>query len=49
MNEETKRHWISIGTMALLFFIVAYLAFYMTLKSHLKRFNNPFYQTQKME
>lgn len=49
MNEESKQHWIRIGVVALTTFLVAYLAFYIALKHHLKRAYDPFYQAQKME
>lgn len=48
MNEETKQNWMRIGLVALITFIVAYLAFYASLKHHLKNINNPFYQAEKM-
>ena len=49
MNEETKQHWIHIGVITLITFLVSYLAFYMTLKHHLKNLNSPFYQAKQME
>ena len=49
MNEETKQHWIRTGSIALITFLVAYLAFYLALKHHLKRVENPFYQAERME
>ena len=49
MNEESKQHWIRIGVIALIMFLVSYLAFFITLKHHLKNLNNPFYQAERME
>ena len=49
MNEESKQHWIHIGVIALIMFLVSYLAFFITLKHHLKNLNNPFYQAERME
>ena len=49
MNEEKKRSWIQAGIIALITFLVAYLAFYIVLKCHFKNLNNPFYQAEKME
>ena len=49
MNEETKQHWIRLTIIALVLFLVSYLAFYLSLKNHLKNLNNPFYQAQRME
>ena len=49
MNEETKQHWIRMGIIALITFLVSYLAFFATLKHHLKNMNNPFYQAEKIE
>lgn len=48
MNEETKQQWIKISVIALITFIVAYLAFFAALKHHLKRISNPFYQVERM-
>lgn len=49
INEETKHYWIRLGIAALVFFIVAYLAFHVALKNHLRNLSNPFYQTRRME
>ena len=49
MYEETKQHWIRVGVIALITFLVSYLAFFMALKHHLKNLNNPFYQAERME
>lgn len=49
MNEESKQHWIKLGIIALVFFLVSYLAFHLAMKHNLSRFNNPYYQMEKME
>ena len=49
MNEETKQHWIRICVIALITFLVSYLAFCLALKHHLKKMYNPFYQVERME
>ena len=49
MNEETKQHWIRICVIALITFLVSYLAFCLALKHHLKKIYNPFYQVERME
>ena len=49
MNEELKQNWIKISVLALVFFLVSYLAFCLTLKHHIKKLNSPFYQMQRME
>ena len=49
MNEETKQHWIRICVIALITFLVSYLAFCLALKHHLKKTYNPFYQVERME
>ena len=49
MIEETKQHWIRMGIIALITFLVSYLAFFMALKHHIKSLNNPFYQAERLE
>ena len=49
INEESKQHWIRVGVIALITFLVSYLAFCLALKHHLKKAYNPFYQAEKME
>ena len=48
MNEDTKQQWFRVGIIALITFIVAYLAFFAALKHHLKKMNNPYYQVEKI-
>ena len=49
MNEETKHEWLKIGTIALVTFLVSYLAFCIALKHHSKKMHNPFYQAERLE
>lgn len=49
MNEETKQHWLKIGTVALITFLVSYFAFYLAMKHNLRKLNDPYYQAQRME
>jgi len=49
MNEEVKQNWIKIGVLSLVFFLISYLAFCLSLKHHIKNLNDPFYQVQRME
>lgn len=49
MTEESKQHWIRIAIIALIFFILAYLAFYLAMKHNLKNASNPFYQAERLE
>ena len=49
MNNESKQLWIRIGVIALITFLVSYLAFFVTLKHHLKKLSSPLYQTERME
>ena len=49
MYEESKEHWIKIGIIALVMFLVAYLAFFLALKHNLRKMSNPYYQVQNLE
>lgn len=49
MNEETKHEWLKIGTIALVTFLVSYLAFCIALKHHSKKIHNPYYQAERLE
>ena len=49
INKESKQNLINIGIIALITFLVSYLAFFMTIKHHLKNFSNPFYRTERFE
>lgn len=49
MNEETKQHWIRVGTIAIITFLVSYLAFCIAIKHNLRKLSNPFYQAKNFE
>ena len=49
MNEETKQEWLKIGAIALVTFLVSYLAFCIAIKHHLKELKNPYYQAERLE
>ena len=49
-NEETvKHHWLKIGAIALMTFIIAFLAFYIVMEIMINRLNNPIYQVKRFE
>lgn len=49
-NEETtKHHWLRIGAIALMTFIIAFLAFYIVMEIMINRLNNPIYQIKRFE
>ena len=49
LDETIKEHWVKIGVVALITFLVSYLAFYMAMKHNLKKVHSPFYQMERME
>lgn len=49
MNEETKQEWLKIGAIALITFLVSYLAFCIAIKHHMKELRGPYYQAERME
>ena len=49
LEENTKNHWLKIGTIALTTFFVAFLAFYLVMEIMIRRLNNPFYAAKKIE
>ena len=49
MNEETKQQWLKIGAIALVTFLVSYLAFCIAIKHHMKELKNPYYQAERLE
>ena len=50
LNEETtKHHWLRIGAIALITFIVAFLAFYIVMEIMVHRLNDPVYQARRVE
>ena len=49
-NEETtKHHLLKIGAIALITFIMAFLAFYIVMEIMVNRINNPIYQARRFE
>ena len=49
LEENTKSHWLKIGVVALITFVVSFLAFYFVMEIMLKRLNNPFYAARRIE
>ena len=50
VNEETtKHHWLRIGAIALITFIVAFLAFYIVMEIMIHRITDPIYQAKRIE
>lgn len=50
MNEEnSKHHWLRIGAIALMTFIIAFLAFYVVMQIMINRITSPAYQVRQME
>ena len=50
MNEETtKHHWLRIGAIALMTFIIAFLAFYLVMEIMINRITSPAYQAKQIE
>ena len=49
-EEETrKHHWLRIGAIALITFIVAFIAFYIVMEIMIHRITSPSYQVKQME
>jgi len=48
-EETTKHHWLRIGAIALITFIVAFLAFYIVMEIMVHRITNPSYQVKQIE
>ena len=48
-EETTKHHWLRIGAIALITFIVAFLAFYVVMEIMIHRMTSPSYQVKQME
>lgn len=48
-NESTKNHWLRIGAIALITFIVAFLAFYCVMELMLHRMTDPMYNAKRIE
>lgn len=49
MNIETKEHWLKIGAIALITFIMAFLAFYIIMEIMIHRISDPVYQVKRIE
>ena len=49
MTEETKHYWLKLGIIALVTFLVSYIAFYVTLKHHFNKIYSPCSQIERME
>ncbi|MCM1004658.1 MAG: Hsp20/alpha crystallin family protein [Candidatus Gastranaerophilales bacterium] len=48
-NETTKHHWLRIGAIALITFIVAFIAFYCVMELMLHRMTDPMYNAKRIE
>ena len=48
-EENTKHHWLKIVSIALITFIVSFLAFYIVMELMMNRISDPVYQMKKME
>lgn len=48
-NESTKHHWLRIGAIALITFIVAFIAFYCVMELMLHRMTDPMYSAKRIE
>ena len=49
MEENTKHHWLKVTAIAIMTFIVAFLAFYLVMEIMVHRMTDPVYQVQRME
>lgn len=50
LEEETKKHhWLRIGAIVVMSFIIAFLAFYCAMEFMLHRLTNPMYNTKRIE
>ena len=48
-EETTKQHWLKIASIALITFIVAFLAFYIVMEIMVRRIANPVYDIKRIE
>lgn len=48
-NETTKHHWLRIGAIALMTFIIAFIAFYCAMELMLHRMTDPMYNAKRIE
>ena len=49
LEESTKHHWLKITAIAIMTFIIAFLAFYLVMEIMVHRMTDPIYQVQRME
>lgn len=49
IDETTKHHWLRIGAIALMTFIIAFLAFYIVMEIMIHKITDPIYQAKRME
>lgn len=49
IDENAKHHWLKIASIALITFIVAFLAFYIVMEIMINRITNPVYQAKRVE
>lgn len=49
IEESTKHHWLRIGAIALMMFIIAFLAFYIVMEIMINRISSPVYQAKRIE
>ena len=47
-NESTKHHWLRIGAIALMTFIIAFIAFYCVMELMLHRMTDPYVQCKNV-
>lgn len=48
-EENQKHHWLRIGAIALMTFIIAFLAFYLVMEIMFNRITDPMYRVKKIE
>ncbi len=48
-NESTKHHWLRIGAIAIITFIVAFIAFYCAMEIMLHRMTDPMFNAKRIE
>ena len=49
IEENSKQHWLKIATIALVTFLMAFLAFYIVMEMMVKRINSPAYARKQIE
>lgn len=48
-DENQKHHWLKIASIALMTFIIAFLAFYIVMELMINRITDPTYNTKRIE